>query len=594
METKEIRKGGTFLLETMPSGEVFTPEDFTEEHKMIMDTTENFVKNEVAPHIEKLEHKDFDLTRQLMLKAGELGLLAADIEEQYGGVELDSVAHALILEYSAGSGSFGVTMSCHTGIGSMPLVFFGNRAQKEKYLPGLASGEKIGAYALTEPAAGTDALAIQTTAVLSADGKYYTLNGAKQFITNGNVADIIFTYAKIDGDKMTAFILERGFDGVSTGVEEKKMGIRGSSTCSIFLDNARVPVENLLYELGKGHHVAFNILNLGRFTLGPGCVGMAKLALDSSVKYAKERVQFGKPICEFGLIKQKLGEMATRTYVAESMVYRTGGLMDKALATVDKAADDAGRQNAKAIGEYAIECSIVKVYTSEMIAYVADEAVQTFGGYGFVEEYPVERIYRDCRIFRLFEGTNEINRVIIMGFLMRKALKDEISFFSTAAGVNEELPAMEPLQPDTDDGILGYEQKLLDRAKQVFLYLSNLAAQKYGMSLDEQQEILGLVADSAMEVYAMESALLRALKGVESAGEKESKTKIEMVQLYVSDATARVAGYARQALAAMETGEELDRQLSVVGKALQFTPCNGMQLRRSIADRIIEVERYIC
>ncbi len=594
METKEMRQGGAFLLETIPSGEVFTPEDFTEEHKMIMDTTENFVKNEVAPHIEKLEHKDFELTRQLMLKAGELGLLAADIEEQYGGVELDSVAHALILEYSAGSGSFGVTMSCHTGIGSMPLVFFGNRAQKEKYLPGLASGEKIGAYALTEPAAGTDALAIQTTAVISPDGKYYTLNGAKQFITNGNVADIIFTYAKIDGDKMTAFLLERGFEGVSTGVEEKKMGIRGSSTCSIFLDNARVPAENLLYELGKGHHVAFNILNLGRFTLGPGCVGMAKLALDSSVKYAKERVQFGKPICEFGLIKHKLGEMATRTYVAESMVYRTGGLMDKVLATVDKAADDAARQNAKAIGEYAIECSIVKVYASEMIAYVADEAVQTFGGYGFVEEYPVERIYRDCRIFRLFEGTNEINRVIIMGFLMRKALKDEIPFFSAAAGVNEELPAMEPLQRDSDDVILGYEQKLLDRAKKVFLYLSNLAAQKYGMSLDEQQEILGLLADSAMEVYAMESALLRALKAVESAGEKESKTKIEMVQLYVSDATARLAGYARQALAAMETGEELDRQLPVIGEALQFTPCNGMQLRRSIADRIIEVERYIC
>jgi len=529
-----------------------------------------------------------------MRKAGELGLLGSDVEERYGGSGLDSIAHALILEYSAGSGSLGVTMSCHTGIGSMPLVYFGNKAQKERYLPGLASGEKIGAYALTEPAAGTDALAIQTTAVLSPDGKYYTLNGAKQFITNGNMADIVFTYAKIDGDKMTAFILERDFEGVSTGVEEKKMGIRGSSTCSIFLDNAKVPAENVLYELGKGHHVAFNILNLGRFTLGPGCVGMAKLAVESSVKYSKERVQFGKPICQFGLIKHKLGEMATRTYIAESMIYRTGALVDRVLATVDKGADDAGRQYAKWIGEYAIECSIVKVYTSEMIAYVADEAVQTFGGYGFVEEYPVERIYRDCRIFRLFEGTNEINRVIIMGFLMRKALKDEIPFFSAAAALNDELPAMEPLLRNTEDGILGYEQKLLDRTKKVFLYISNLAAQKYGMALDEQQEILGLLADTAMEIYAMESGLLRALRAVDAVGMEKSKTKIEMVQLYVSDATARVGGYARHALAAMETNEALDRQLSVVGKALQFTPANGMQLRRSIADRLIEVERYIC
>jgi alkylation response protein AidB-like acyl-CoA dehydrogenase len=594
LETQEIRKGAAFLLEAIPAREIFTPEDFTEEHKMIIDTTERFVKNEVAPHIEKLEHKDFELTRQLMLKAGELGLLGADIEERYGGAELDSIAHAVILEYAAASGSFGVTMSCHTGIGSMPLVFFGNKAQKEKYLPFLASGEKIGAYALTEPSAGTDALSIQTTAFLSPDGKHYTLNGAKQFITNGSFADIIFTYAKVDGDKMTAFILENGFEGVTTGVEEKKMGIRGSSTCSIFLDNAKVPVENLLFEVGKGHVVDFNILDLGRFTLGPGCVGTAKLALDNSVKYAQERVQFGKPICQFGLIKHKLAEMATRTYMAESMVYRTAGLIDRILATVDKTADDAGRQNAKCIAQYAIESSIVKVYCSEMIAYVADEAVQTYGGYGFVEEYPVERIYRDCRIMRLFEGTNEINRLIILGFLMRKALKDEIPFFATAAKLKEQLPAMEPIFPGADDGTLGYEQQLVERAKKIFLILCDGAAQKYGMALEEQQEVLGLLADTTMEIYAMESGLMRALKGIESFGEQESRTKIEMVQLYVSDAMARISDYARQILAAMETGDTLDKQLSTVRKALQFTPANGMQLRRSIADRLIEVERYIC
>jgi alkylation response protein AidB-like acyl-CoA dehydrogenase len=594
MVEKTIRKGGSFFLEEMPAAEVFTPEDFSEEHLMLIKTIESFIENEVVPNIDELEHKDWELTRKLMLQAGELGFLGVDIEEEYGGAEMDHICSLLVCEHSTLSGSWGLTLNCHTGIGSMPLVFFGNKAQKQKYLPALATGEKLGAYALTEPGAGTDALSIQTTAVLSPDGKYYILNGAKQYITNAGFADIIFTYAKIDGDKMTAFILERDFEGISFGVEEKKMGLRGSSTCSIFLDNAKVPVENLVYEIGRGHIVAFNILNLGRFKLGAGSVGVAKMAIESSVGYSKERMQFGKPICQFGLIKHKIAEMATRTYMAESMVYRTGGLIDTIFASVDRTAEDIGRQSANSIFEYVVECSINKVYCSEVLAYVSDEAVQIYGGYGYVEDYPVERIYRDNRIFRIFEGTNEINRMLIVGQLVRKALKNEIPLLSVAEKMREELPAMEPISPTADDGPLGYQSRLVERAKKIFLSLCGSAAQKYGMALEQEQEVLGMLSDIAQEIYAMESGLLRAQKSVESVGEQQSKMKIDMVRLYVNDAMVRIRDYTRQILASMETGDALDSQLATLRKISQFTPINGVQLRRDIADGTIEVGRYIC
>ena len=372
------------------------------------------------------------------------------------------------------------------------------------------------------------------------------------------------------------------------------MGIRGSSTCSIFLDGAKVPVENVLFEIGRGHIVAFNILNLGRFKIAANCVGVAKLAIESSVGYSKERVQFNRPICQFGLMKHKIAEMATRTYIAESMVYRTGGLIDTILATVNRTAEDVGRQSAKSIGEYAVECSINKVYCSEMLDYVADEAVQMYGGYGYCEDYPVERIYRDNRIFRIFEGTNEINRLLITGMLLRNALKGEIPLFAEAEKVKAELPSMEPLAPSADDGPLGYPRSLVDRAKKIFLFLCGAAAQKYEMAIEEEEEVLGLLADIAQEVYAMESGLLRALKSVDSVGEQQSKTKIEMVRLYVNDAMVRVSGYARQLLAAMETGEALDSQLATLRKVSQFTPLNAVQLRRGIADEIIEVGRFTC
>jgi len=592
MKEKEIRKGGSFLLEDVPAKEVFTPEDFSEEHRMIVSTTERFVKNEVTPNLEKLEHKDWDFSRQLMLKAGELGLLGCEIEEQYGGSQMDMITALLIVEHFTAAGSFGLTLNCHTGIGSEPLIYFGNKAQKEKYLTAMARGEKIGAYALTEPGAGTDAMSIKTTAKLSPDGRYYKLDGTKQFITNAAFADIIFTYAKIDGDKMTAFIVERGFEGVSTGAEEKKMGLRGSSTCSIFFDAAKVPVENVIFEVGRGHVVAFNILDVGRFKLGAGCVGVAKLAIESAVKYSKERVQFNKPICQFGLIKHKIAEMATRIYVAESMIYRTGGLVDAILETVDRNAEDAGRRAAKSISEYTIECSINKVYASEMLSYVADEAVQIYGGYGFIEEYPAERIYRDNRVFRIFEGTNEINRLIITGWLMRKGLKNEIPLFPAGEDAKNQLPSLKPISPSSKDGLLGYQHKLVDRAKKIFLFLCGNAAQKYGMAIEEQQEVLGLLADMAQEVYAMESGLLRALKSIESVGEKNSKTKIDMTRVYVNDAMLRIGNYARQLVAAMESGETLNSQSAILEKALQFIPVNCVQIRREIADRIIEAEKY--
>jgi alkylation response protein AidB-like acyl-CoA dehydrogenase len=592
MTEKAIRKGGSFLLEDVPAEEVFTPEDFSEEHRMLIETAERFVKNEVVPNMEKLEHKDWELSRKLMLQAGELGLLGCEIEEKYGGSQLDMIAPLLIIEHLSAAGSFGLTLNCHTGIGSEPLIYFGNKAQKEKYLPGIASGKTIGAYALTEPGAGSDAMSLKTTAKLTPDGKYYKLDGAKQFITNAGFADIIFTYAKVDGQKMTAFIVERGYEGVSTGAEEKKMGLRGSSTCSIFFDGVKVPVENVLFEVGRGHVVMFNVLNIGRFKLGAGSVGVAKLALEAAVKYSKERVQFNKPICQFGLIKHKIAEMATRIYVAESMIYRAGGLVEEILAAVDRSAEDAAGKIAKSIAEYVIECSINKVYASEMLSYVADEGVQIFGGYGFIEEYPAERIHRDNRVFRIFEGTNEINRLLLTGWLMRQGLKNEIPLFTAAAEAKEKLKTEKPIKAHAKDGALEFQHKLVGRAKQVFLWLCGDAAQKYGMAIEEQQEVLGLLADMAQEIYAMDSGLLRARKSIKSAGEKESKTKIEMVQLYVNDAMVRIAGYARQVLAAMETGDALEKQISVLNNALEFTPVDGVQLRRAIGDRIIEAEKY--
>ncbi len=594
MERKAMRKGGSFLVEETPAQEVFTPEDFREEHKMLVVTTEDFVKNEVEPHLEELENKNFEMTRQLMRQAGSLGLLGADMPEEYGGGGLGTIASMLVGEHLAGGGALGVVVNCHTGIGSMPLVFFGNKAQKAKYLPGLASGEKIGAYALTEPGAGTDALSMQASAVLSPDGKHYRLNGTKQFITNGGFADVISTYAKVGGDKITAFVLERGFPGLSTGPEEKKMGLHGSSTVSVILEDAQVPVENVIFEIGKGHTVFLNVLNLGRFKLGAACIGVAKLAMAHSVKYSKERIQFGKPICQFGLIKHKIADMAIRAYMGESMVYRTGGLIESVLETVDRTADDVGRQSAKAIAEYAIECSINKVFCSEMLDYVADEAVQIYGGYGFIQEYPVEQIYRDNRIFRIFEGTNEINRLVIVDFLMRKALKNEIPLLAAIEKLKGELPVMKPVSAHIAGGPLAYEHALIERAKKALLLVAGAAVTKYGQAVSEEEEILGRISDIAAEAFAMESGLLRAAKAIEASGEEASSLKVDMVRVYVNEAMRRVYEHAAGALAAVYSGKELTEQLAALYNMTHVSPVNTIALRRGIADRVIAAEKYIC
>ncbi len=475
----------------------------------------------------------------------------------------------------------------HVGIGSLPIVFFGTEEQRKKYLPALASGEKIAAYALTEPGSGSDALGAKTVAKLSDDGKYYILNGTKQFITNSAFADVFVVYAKIDGEKFSAFIVERDFPGVSTGVEEKKMGIKASSTRQLILEDAKVPVENLLGEPGRGHVIAFNILNIGRYKLAVGCVGGMKAALETAVKYAKERKQFQTAIANFPLIQQKIANMNIKAYVTESMCYRSTGDIDKQLESLGGSAD--GRTVAKAIEEYALECSVNKVYASEALDYVVDETVQIFGGAGFIQDYPAERMYRDSRINRIFEGTNEINRLIIPDMLLRKAMKGELPLLQAAQGLQEELMGMLPMADESET--LGAEKHLLRMAKKIFLFVGGTAVQKYMQALKNEQEILANLADIIIEIYAMESAIARALKAVEAG--KDAENKLDMVKVYVPEAMSRIEGYAREVLASMEEGDALRTQLAVLRKLTRFQPVNSKVLKRRIAARVIEAEKYL-
>lgn len=589
--SKEIVRGGSFIIEDAENISIFTPEDFTEEHRMIGKTAEDYVAGEVAPKIEQIEAQEEGLVKELLKGAGELGLLSADIPEEYGGMGLDKISSILITEKVAAGGSYAVSHAAHTGIGTLPIVFFGNREQKEKYLPGLASGEKIAAYALTEPSAGSDALAAKTKAVLDADGTKYILNGEKIFITNAGFADVFVTYAKIDGEHFTAFIVDADSPGLSTGAEEKKMGIKGSSTRSVIFEDCEVPVENVLGEIGKGHLVAFNILNIGRYKLAAAAVGAAKETLGVTVKYAKERKQFNQSIAEFGAIKHKIAEMASRIYAAESVVYRTGGLIDNILSTLDPNAEDAGQAAANAISEYAIECSINKVFGSEVADFVVDEAVQIHGGYGFTQEYPVERAYRDSRINRIFEGTNEINRLLIPGTLLRKAMKGELPLLAAAQKLMGELLSLMPTMPE---GVLGVEFAKLANMKKMVLMTAGTAAQKLGMALKDEQEILLNVADMIIEIYATESALLRAKKAIEASGEAAADLKIKMAKLYAHNAFQKCELIAKNTLAAVESGDSLKTLQSALKKLARFDLENTIVLRRAIADAIIDAEKYTC
>jgi alkylation response protein AidB-like acyl-CoA dehydrogenase len=583
--------GGSFLLEDRKTDDVFTPEDFTEQHLLIAQTAEEFAVNEIIPNIEKIEHKDFSITRDLLRKAGELGLSSAEIPEAYGGLEMDKVTAAVIADRIAKYAGFATTWGGHTGIGTLPIVYFGTEEQKKKYLPRLAAGEIVGAYALSEASSGSDALNCRARAELSKDGKHYILNGEKMWITNAGFADLFTVFAKVDGEKFTAFLVEKSFPGFSVGAEEHKMGIRGSSTCPIILNDCRVPAENLLGEIGKGHVIAFNILNVGRFKLGAMCVGGARLALENAIGYAKQRKAFGKVIADFGLIREKLANMAVGVYTGEALVYRTVGMMDVALSEVDKTAADAAKETRKAIEEYAVECSIIKVWGSEMVDYVVDETVQIYGGYGFVEEYPAERAYRDARINRIFEGTNEINRLIITGFLLKRAMSGQLPLMPAIKKLMDEVLSG-PSVGEEFEGPLAEERKLVISAKKLGLFVAGAATQKYMQAIQDQQEVMGAIADLVIETYAMESAVLRAQKIAERNGENAASLPIAMTRVYLSQAMEKIEAAARKVIASVADGDMLRTQLAILRRLAKHEPFNTIALRQQIAEKVIERGKY--
>ena len=583
-------RGGSFLIEDRSPDEVFIPEEFSDEQRQIGQTTREFIANEVLPQAEELEQHKEGLTQSLLRKAGELGLLGGEIPEAYEGLGLDKISTTLIAEKIAGYGGFATSFGAQAGIGTLPIVYFGTEAQKKKYLPKLATGELLTSYCLSEAEAGSDALAAKARADLSPDGKHYLLNGQKMWITNGGFADLFIVFAKVEGEKFSCFIVERNTPGFSTGAEEKKMGIKGSSTVPIFFDNAKVPAENLLHEVGRGHIVAFNILNSGRFKLAASAIGGGKNALAESVRYAKERKAFGQPIANFGLIQHKLAEMAIRSYVAESMLYRTAGLIDVALAGVDHASGEVAQHAMKALEEYAIECSINKVYASEVLDYIVDEMVQIFGGYGYHEEYPAARAYRDSRINRIFEGTNEINRLLIVDMLFKRATKGQLPLLSAAKKVAGELMSAAPAGLASSEP-LAAEAALVSAGKKAFLFASGVAAQKYMDKLRDEQEVVGVLADIVIDVYAAESALLRARKIV-SQKSTADVLPVAMTQVFVRDALDRVERNARTALAACAAGDTLRSQLALLRRLLKREPVDAIALRRKVARATIEAGRY--
>ena len=584
-------RGGSFLTEERQPQEIFTPEDLSGEHRQIAKTASDFTTNEVLPAAAEIEAKNFTVLRGLLRKSGELGLMGADIPEEYGGLELDKVASAVIAESMAKLASFAVAFSAHVGIGTLPLVWYGTAEQKRKYLPKLATGEWIAAYALSESSSGSDALNCRTRATLSADGKEWVLNGEKMWITNAGIADIYTVFAKIDGEKFSAFLIERGAPGFSVGAEALKMNIRGSSTCPLILADCRIPVENLLGEPGKGHHIAFNILNIGRFKLGATCVGGARNILQDAIQYARDRKAFGKSISEFGLVQEKLAECATGVYVGEALAYRTIGMIDAALADLDAGAEGASREIQKRIEEYAVECSILKVWGSEMLDMAVDHAMQIFAGYGYVEEYPAERAYRDSRINRIFEGTNEINRLIITGWLMKRAAAGQLPLMSAIKQLMDEVMSG-PLAADPHEGPLAGERQALAGARKMALFAAGAAMQKHMQALADQQEIMGALADCVMEVYALESAILRAEKLAAAKGETAARQAIAMTRYYAAKAFQTVEMAARKVIAAVAEGDMLKTQLAILRRLAKHEPADTIAAGRQIARHVVAAGRY--
>jgi alkylation response protein AidB-like acyl-CoA dehydrogenase len=577
--SRAARKGCAFLLEEILPQEIFTREDLTDEHLAIERTVEEFWTNEVEPNLPAIRQKKPGVALEVLRKSAKLGLLGISVPEKFGGMEMDLPSVMVVAEVMGRDASYAGWHSAHTGIGSLPILFFGTEQQKEKYLPRLVSGELLAAYALTEPLAGSDALAARTRAHLSSDGKHYILNGQKMWITNGGAADVFIVFAKVDGEKFTAFIVERAFGGLTSGAEEHKMGIQGSSTTAIYFDNVKVPVENVLGEIGRGHVIAFNILNIGRLKLGPAVMGAAKSILATSIKYAKQRKAFGVAIASFGAMQHKLAEMAIRIFATESMAWRVVGLIQAQLSGAEHGSSESAKVELKAAEEYAAECSMVKVFAAEMLDFVADEGVQIHGGYGFHQDYAVERYYRDARINRLFEGTSEINRLVISGMPLKRAARGLLPLLDAA---QKELA-----DSGKDEGG-GPEMRLVRNAKKIALFTLGVAHQKYGAEMEKHQEVVMSLSDLFMETFAMESTLLRC-QNLAATGNSTAK---DICQVFLRDAISRMQAASQNVLSAC-SGNDLERHMTKLRSLTEYQPVNAIALRRSIAERLLGGERYI-
>lgn len=583
--TPTKHQGGSFLLTGSLPEEIYSPEDFTQEHHAIARTTEEFWNKEVAPNVDAIQHQEPGLAISILRKSAQLGLTGVILPEKFGGMEMDLTSMMIVAEGVSKDGSYSGWHGAHTGIGTLPLLMFGNEEQKQRYLPKLASAEMVAAYCLSEPQAGSDALAARTRADLSPDGKHYILNGQKMWITNGGGADLYTIFAKVGGEKFTAFLVERAYPGVQPGAEEKKMGIKGSSTTAIYLDNVHVPVENVLGEIGRGHIIAFNILNLGRLKLGPFAIGGAKEVLRVSLKYAKERKAFGKSIAEFGMIQHKLAEMAIRIYACETTSYRVVGLIENEMEGFSWNNPNAAQMMLKSVEEYAAECSYIKIFASEMLDYVVDEGVQIHGGYGYHQDYAVERAYRDSRINRIFEGTNEINRLLATGMLLKRAQRGQLPLVEAVKKLQAEILSGPSLSANGDENT-----KLVENAKKVTLFALGVAFQKYMTALEDQQEILAGITDVAMNTFAMESVLLRTQK-LAKLGKGEIAG--EMCSVFLREAMETVESAARNVLAASSEGDALRTNLAVLKRFTKFEPVNAIEARRGIAARLLAADRYM-
>lgn len=585
-------KGGEFLIKDTEANDIFIPEEWNEEQQMIAEMCREFLKQNVDNQLDRIDEQEEGLMPDLLEKAGELGLLGLSVPEEYGGAGKDFVTSMLTTEVLGAGHSFAVALSAHTGIGTLPILYYGNEAQKQKYIPKLASGEWKGCYCLTEPNAGSDANSGKTRATLSSDGKHYLLNGQKMWITNGGFADIFTVFAKIDDDKnLSAFIVEKGFEGLSLNAEEHKMGIKGSSTRQVFFNDCKVPVENLLSTRENGFKIAVNILNLGRIKLGGAAIGAAKEVISKAVNYANEREQFGRPISKYGAIKYKLAEQAIRTYASESAIYRASQNIEDATKALIDSGMDAAQAKLKGTEQFAIEAAIIKVHASEVLDYVADEGVQIYGGMGFSAEAPMDRAYRDARINRIFEGTNEINRLLSVDMMLKRALKGELNLLGPAQKVAAELMSI-PDFGSTSEGLFAQEHKYISGFKKAILMTAGSAVQKLMQNLSKEQEVIMYLADMLIELYVSESLLLRVEKLVNMQGEQVAKEKIEIARVYLFDAAQRIHNAGRNALNAFAEGDERRMMLMGLKRFTKTEEYNTTAARRTIAAKLIEANKY--